>query len=127
MVRIMNAAVYVRPWDGGLLWGVFEDDPLAVDVETREADVDMGALGLDADVLWRAVADVERQLPILRELPLRSISPPIGEELAAWIVDGAPTRDLSPLAPGRFAAAAPPPEALERDAVWQYRHFYGSA
>jgi 4-methylaminobutanoate oxidase (formaldehyde-forming) len=164
MVRLMDAAVYVRPCDGGLLWGVFEDDPLAVDVGSLDPDFDMGALGLDADVLWRAAADVARQLPILRELPVRehrgglptmtpdgrhlvgpvpgvegfhlatgcnvaglSISPAIGEELAAWIVDGAPTRDLSSLSPGRFAAASPPADALVRDAVWQYRHFYGSA
>jgi len=27
MVRIMDAAVYVRPCDGGFLWGAFEEGP----------------------------------------------------------------------------------------------------
>jgi glycine/D-amino acid oxidase-like deaminating enzyme len=32
IVRIMDAAVYMRPCDGGLLWGVYEDDPRFFDM-----------------------------------------------------------------------------------------------
>jgi 4-methylaminobutanoate oxidase (formaldehyde-forming) len=55
-----------------------------------------------------------------------SISPAIGEALAAWIVDGAPPLDLEPLSIARFRGEAIPQEQLERDAAWQYRHFYGA-
>jgi glycine/D-amino acid oxidase-like deaminating enzyme len=164
MVRIMDAAVYVRPCDGGLLWGVFEEEPAQVDVDTLPTGFDMSDLQLDMAVLQRAAADVEPQLPILRRAPVRehrgglptmtadgrhivgpvpgvegffvaggcnvaglSISPAIGEELAAWIVDGAPTRDLSALSPARLAAGSLPEDELTRQAAWQYRHFYGSA
>jgi 4-methylaminobutanoate oxidase (formaldehyde-forming) len=164
MVRIMDAAVYMRPCDGGLLWGVFEENPLMVAVDSLEPGFDMADLELDADVLWRGAADVQEQLPILRRAPVRehrgglptmtadgrhivgpapgidgfmvasgcnvaglSISPALGEEVAAWIVDGAPTRDLSALSPERFVRRSAQEGDLEKDAAWQYRHFYGAA
>jgi 4-methylaminobutanoate oxidase (formaldehyde-forming) len=164
MVRVMDAAVYVRPCDGGLLWGVFEEDPLAVAVDSLDPGFDMADLQLDPAVLWRGADDVQEQLPILRRAAVRehrgglptmtadgrhivgpapgidgfmvasgcnvaglSISPALGEEVAAWIVDGAPTRDLSALSPERFAGGFPPEADLVDGAAWQYRHFYGAA
>jgi glycine/D-amino acid oxidase-like deaminating enzyme len=56
-----------------------------------------------------------------------SISPAIGETLAAWIMDGAPPLDLTPLSITRFGTASPSEEQLRRDAAWRYRHFYVSA
>ena len=55
-----------------------------------------------------------------------SISPAIGDALAAWIVDGVPPLDLEPLALGRFRGETISDGELARDAAWQYRHFYGS-
>ncbi len=55
-----------------------------------------------------------------------SISPALGEALAAWIVEGRPPMDLTPLSPSRFDTAAWSEEQLQRDAAWQYRHFYGA-
>jgi glycine/D-amino acid oxidase-like deaminating enzyme len=51
-----------------------------------------------------------------------SISPAIGEALAAWIVDGAAPMDLSPLAPGREGAISE--EALKAACRLQYSHHY---
>jgi glycine/D-amino acid oxidase-like deaminating enzyme len=34
MVRIMDAAVYMRPCEGGLLWGVYEEAPRFFDMES---------------------------------------------------------------------------------------------
>jgi len=56
-----------------------------------------------------------------------SLSPALGELLAAWILDGAPPLDLEPLTLARFAGRIPPDDELRRDAAWQYRHFYGAA
>ena len=163
IVRIMDAAVYMRSCDGGLLWGAYEEAPRFFD---------MGALGerfhikdtpLDAAVLWRAAKEVRPQLPVLLRAKVRehrggiptvtgdgqylvgpapgvrgfffasgcnvaglSASPAIGEALAAWIVDGHPPMDLTPLAADRFAAAAWSEEELKKEAAWQYRHFYGA-
>jgi 4-methylaminobutanoate oxidase (formaldehyde-forming) len=55
-----------------------------------------------------------------------SISPAIGEALAAWIVDGAPPLDLEPLSIARFRGEGIADDQLTRDAAWQYRHFYGA-
>lgn len=51
-----------------------------------------------------------------------SISPAIGEALAAWIVDGKQPMDLSPLAPGREGAMSE--DALKAACRLQYAHHY---
>jgi len=163
MIRIMDAAVYVRPCDGGLLWGVFEDGPRFFDMEALGPRFDVKDTPLDADVLRRAAAEVRVQMPVLSTAKVRehrggiptmtgdgehilgpapaahgfffasgcnvaglSISPALGEALAAWIVDGRPPIDLSALSPARFENATWAEEQLQRDAAWQYHHFYGA-
>jgi 4-methylaminobutanoate oxidase (formaldehyde-forming) len=162
IVRIVDAAVYVRPCDGGLLWGGFEEDPRMFDMDALGAQFQIPDTPLDADVLWRLARDVRRQLPVLLEAKVRehrgglptmtadgqhivgpvpgvrgffvaggcnvaglSISPAIGDALAAWIVDGEPPLDLAPLSITRFAGTISD-DRFEREAAWQYRHFYGS-
>lgn len=163
IVRVMDAAVYVRPCDGGLLWGGYEERPRFFDMDTLGPDFDMAGTPLEADVLRGLAEDVRRQLPVLSEARVRehrgglptmtvdgqhlvgpapgasgffvaggcnvaglSISPAIGDALAAWIVDGAPPLDLEPLSIARFRGEEIPVERLARDAAWQYRHFYGA-
>jgi hypothetical protein len=48
------------------------------------------------------------------------------EALAAWIIDGAPPIDLTPLSVSRFGAGPWPDGELKKQAAWQYRHFYGA-
>ncbi len=164
MVRIMDAAVYMRPCDGGFLWGVYEEGPLFFDSDDLGSQFQARDTPLDPSVLWRAADDVHRQLPILRRAAIRehrggiptmtadgqhiigpapgadgfffasgcnvaglSISPALGEMLAAWITDGAPPMDLTSLAVERFAGTVPSEARLREDAAWQYRHFYGAA
>lgn len=163
MIRMIDAAVYVRPCDGGLLWGVFEEGPRFLDMAALGPAFDVKDTPLDAAVLRRAAEDVKAQLPILGTAAVRehrggiptmtadgehivgpapaapgfffasgcnvaglSISPALGEALAAWIVDGRPPIDLAPLSIARFRAGTWPEEQLRRDAAWQYRHFYGA-
>jgi glycine/D-amino acid oxidase-like deaminating enzyme len=164
MVRVMDAAVYVRPCDGGLLWGVFEEGPRQFDMESLGESFQIPDLELDPGVLWRAAEDVRQQLPVLGASTVRehrggiptmtadgwhivgpapaaegffiaggcnvaglSISPAIGDALAAWIVDGSPPHDLTPLSLERFGSDRQSEETLRQNAAWQYRHFYGSA
>jgi 4-methylaminobutanoate oxidase (formaldehyde-forming) len=163
MVRIMDAAVYVRPCDGGLLWGVFEEGPRFLDMETLGPRFDIKDTPLDAGVLRRAAADVRAEMPVLETAVVRehrggiptmtpdgehivgpapaaegfffasgcnvaglSISPALGEALAAWINDGRPPIDLSELSPARFGERRWAEDQLQRDAAWQYHHFYGA-
>ena len=56
-----------------------------------------------------------------------SIAPAPGEALAAWIIDGAPPIDLTPLSVSRFGTGPwPDDDELKKQAAWQYRHFYGA-
>ncbi len=163
MVRIMDAAVYMRPCDGGFLWGVYEEEPRFFDMSTLASRFQIKDMPLDAEVLWRAAREVSSQLPILLTAKVRehrggiptmtadgqhivgpapaaqgfffasgcnvaglSISPAIGEMLAAWIVEGQPPMDLTPLSVARFSSESWSEEQLKKDAAWQYRHFYGA-
>jgi 4-methylaminobutanoate oxidase (formaldehyde-forming) len=163
MVRIMDAAVYVRPCEGGLLWGVFEEDPRQFDMDELGGRFQIADLDLDPDVLWRAAEEVALQLPALRAAAVRehrgglptmtadgqhivgpapaaegffiaggcnvaglSISPAIGDAIAAWIIEGAPPIDLAALSLERFRSDTASEEQLQKEALWQYRHFYGS-
>ena len=56
-----------------------------------------------------------------------SISPTVGEALAAWIVDGKPPVDLSPMSVSRFQDKSWSEAQLQLETAWQYRHFYGAA
>jgi 4-methylaminobutanoate oxidase (formaldehyde-forming) len=67
----MDAAVYVRPCEGGLLWGGYEADPRFFDMDELGPGFAIPATPLDADVLWRLADDVRAQLPVLREAPVR--------------------------------------------------------
>ncbi len=163
MVRIMDAAVYVRPCNGGFLWGVYEEHPRFFDMGALGQEFQMRDMPLDASVLWHYAEDVKPQLPILLKAKVHehrggiptmtadglhivgpapavrgfffasgcnvaglSISPALGEALAAWIVDGVPPIDLTPLTLARFGTASWSEEHLREQATWQYRHFYGA-
>ena len=163
IVRVMDAAVYVRPCDGGLLWGGYEERPRFFDMDELPPDFAIPQTPLDAEVLWALADDVRAQLPVLRESAVRehrgglptmtgdgqhivgpapaaegffvaggcnvsglSVSPAIGEAVAAWIVDGAPPLDLTALSLERFAGDDVLADELERRAAWEYRHFYGA-
>jgi glycine/D-amino acid oxidase-like deaminating enzyme len=71
IVRVMDAAVYVRPCEGGLLWGGYEERPRFFDMDELPRDFAMPQTPLDADVLWALADDVREQLPVLRESVVR--------------------------------------------------------
>jgi len=163
MVRIMDAAVYARPCQGGLLWGVYEETPRFFDMQSLGTSFDIKNMPLDIEVLRSAAIEVKDQLPILQTAKVRefrggiptmtadgqhilgpapevtgfhfasgcnvaglSISPTVGEALATWIVEGKPPVDLSPMSVMRFKDKSWSESQLQREAAWQYRHFYGA-
>ena len=163
IVRVMDAAVYARPCEGGLLWGGYEEGPRFFDMDELPRDFATPETPLDADVLWALADDVSSQLPVLRDAPVRehrgglptmtgdgqhilgpapgaegffvaggcnvsglSVSPAVGEAVAAWIVDGAPPLDLAELSIERVAGSEVAEDELRRCAAWEYRPFYGA-
>lgn len=58
MVRIMDAAVYTRPCQGGFLWGVYEEKPRFFDMHSLGADFDIKDMPLDIEVLRLAAVEV---------------------------------------------------------------------
>src|SRR5262245_17466556 len=71
MVRIMDAAVYVRPCDSGFLWGVYEEDPRFFDMSGLDEKFQIKDMALDPNVLWRYAEDVKPQLPVLLNAKIR--------------------------------------------------------
>jgi glycine/D-amino acid oxidase-like deaminating enzyme len=55
-----------------------------------------------------------------------SISPAIGEALAAWVADGEPPLDLSPYAITRFGPELASDDRLREACLWRYAHHYSS-
>jgi hypothetical protein len=71
MVRIMDAAVYMRPCQGGFLWGVYEEEPRFFDMHSLGASFDIKDMPLEIEVLRSAAAEVRNQLPVLETAKVR--------------------------------------------------------
>jgi glycine/D-amino acid oxidase-like deaminating enzyme len=63
IVRVVDAAVYVRPARGGLMVGGFEADPLPIDPRTEPAGFDTDDVPLDLGVLRKLAGLVESEVP----------------------------------------------------------------
>jgi glycine/D-amino acid oxidase-like deaminating enzyme len=66
MVRIMDAAIYIRPCQGGFLWGVYEEAPRFFDMKVLGPAFDVKDMPLDIEVLRRAAEEVKAQLLFYR-------------------------------------------------------------
>jgi glycine/D-amino acid oxidase-like deaminating enzyme len=71
IARVVDAQVYVRPERGGLLFGGYEPDPVAVDPATLESGI--GGLPLDMAPLRRLTDDVLPEYPVLRGRPIAEL------------------------------------------------------
>lgn len=64
IVRVIDAAVYLRPARRGLMVGAFEADPLPVDPRHEHASFRTANISLDLGVLRARAADVAREAPL---------------------------------------------------------------
>jgi glycine/D-amino acid oxidase-like deaminating enzyme len=64
IVRVVDAAVYLRPARGGLMVGGFEAAPLSVDPRAEEASFTTTDLPLDLGVLRDLTRQVETEVPL---------------------------------------------------------------
>jgi 4-methylaminobutanoate oxidase (formaldehyde-forming) len=66
IVRLLEASVYVRYADGGLMFGGYEDSPQVVEAERLAPGFQMGDLALDCGVLRALTDEVAKHFPALR-------------------------------------------------------------
>ncbi len=69
ITRIIDANVYVRPDEGGLMLGGYEADPLQFDPAALPARFDIADLPLDLGVLRGLADSVRDQLPVFQRVP----------------------------------------------------------
>ncbi|HEX5326688.1 MAG TPA: FAD-binding oxidoreductase [Acetobacteraceae bacterium] len=69
ITRVIDANVYVRPDEGGLMLGGYEADPVQYDPAALPARFDIADLELDLGVLRRLADSVRTQLPIFQRVP----------------------------------------------------------
>jgi 4-methylaminobutanoate oxidase (formaldehyde-forming) len=65
IVRLLEASVYVRYADGGLMFGGYEDDPQVIDSERLPAGFQVSELELDLAVLRSLTEEVAAHFPAL--------------------------------------------------------------
>lgn len=71
ITRIIDANVYVRPENGGLMLGGYEARPMQVDVDALPDEWEIKDLELDESVLRDLAREVEAQFPIFRDVALQ--------------------------------------------------------
>jgi glycine/D-amino acid oxidase-like deaminating enzyme len=157
IVRVVDAAVYLRPARGGLMVGAFEAGPLPVNPPPRATD----EVPLDLGVLQDMAALVEREVPAAaagvaeHRAGLFTMSPdgrfvigPVSDAPGLWVASGCNgsgfssspalgeavahqiTGTAGPIGIEALSPARFGPvtdEALVSDGVWQYEHYYDPA
>ncbi len=66
IVRLLEASVYVRYADGGLMFGGYEDAPQVVEPERLPSGFQIADLSLDLEVLRALTEEVAAHFPVLR-------------------------------------------------------------
>ena len=102
IVRVVDAAVYLRPARGGLMAGGFEADPLPVDPRRQAASFTTDDMPLDLGVLRRLTAQVAAEVPVVTAVAVaehrggmftmspdgRFIAGPLPDLPGLWVASG---------------------------------------
>jgi glycine/D-amino acid oxidase-like deaminating enzyme len=67
IARVIDANVYIRHEQGGLMLGGYEANPFQLDMAERGADFQVRDLELDIEVLWSLARSVKDQFPIFQQ------------------------------------------------------------
>ncbi len=73
IVRIHEPSVYVRPEQGGLLVGGYEETPLQLDLSGVDRTFQVAETPLDVAVLRDLVREVAEHFPMLADVPIREL------------------------------------------------------
>jgi glycine/D-amino acid oxidase-like deaminating enzyme len=102
IVRVVDAAVYLRPSRGGLMFGGFEADPLPFDPRQQPPSFTTDDLPLDLAVLRKLAAQVSAEAPAASAAPVaehrgglftmspdgRFVAGPVPELPGLWVASG---------------------------------------
>jgi glycine/D-amino acid oxidase-like deaminating enzyme len=102
IVRVVDAAVYLRPARGGLMFGGFEPDPLPVDPRHRPASFTTDDMPLDLGVLRQLADQVAAEAPVASTAPVadhrgglftmspdgRFVAGPVPDLPGLWVASG---------------------------------------
>ena len=102
IVRVVDAAVYLRPARGGLMVGGFEPHPLPVDPRHEPASFTSDDVPLDLGVLRRLAAQVTAEAPATSSVPVaehrgglftmspdgRFVAGPVPDLPGLWVASG---------------------------------------
>jgi len=156
IVRVVDAAVYLRPARGGLMVGGFEADPLPFDVggqpaafSTDDVPLDLGVLRKMADQVGVEASVAEHRGGLFTMSPDgRFVTGPVPGVGGLWVASGCNGSGFSSSlaigealaswivsgsAPGGMEALAPGrfgplgDEELVSRGIWQYAHYYDPA
>jgi 4-methylaminobutanoate oxidase (formaldehyde-forming) len=101
IVRLIEASVYVRYCDGGLMFGGYEDAPLVVDPAGLPPGFQVAQLALDLGVLRTLTAEVAARFPALRDARVAVHR----GGLPTMTPDGNPVLGPVPWLPGLYVAS----------------------
>jgi glycine/D-amino acid oxidase-like deaminating enzyme len=102
IVRVVDAAVYLRPARAGLMVGGFETDPLPVDPRRQPPSFSTDDLQLDLAVLRKLAAQVSAETPVAGTAPVaehrgglftmspdgRFVAGPVPDMPGLWVASG---------------------------------------
>jgi glycine/D-amino acid oxidase-like deaminating enzyme len=102
IVRVVDAAVYLRPSRGGLMFGGFETDPLPLDPRQQPSSFTTDDLPLDLAVLRKLAAQVGAEVPAAGSAPVtdhrgglftmspdgRFVAGPVPDLPGLWVASG---------------------------------------
>jgi glycine/D-amino acid oxidase-like deaminating enzyme len=102
IVRVVDAAVYLRPARGGLMVGGFESDPRPVDPRHQPASFSTDDVPLDVGVLRRLAGQVSAEAPAAVSIPVaerrgglftmspdgRFVAGPVPDRPGLWVASG---------------------------------------
>ena len=71
IARVIDACVYIRPADGGLMLGGYENDPLAFDMASQGPGFSIDRMPLDFTVLKTLMEQILPQFPIFADAKIR--------------------------------------------------------
>ena len=102
IVRVLDAAVYLRPARGGLMFGGFEPDPLPLDPRMQHDSFSTDDMPLDLDLLRSMASQVAGEVPLAGYAPVadlrgglftmtpdgRFVAGPIPDVPGLWVASG---------------------------------------
>jgi glycine/D-amino acid oxidase-like deaminating enzyme len=102
IIRVVDAATYLRPARGGLMLGTFETDPLPIDPRDQPVSFSTDDVPLDLEPLQKAASQIGQEVPLAGLAPVaehrgglftmspdgRFVAGPVPDVPGLWVASG---------------------------------------